>query len=237
MHYPKLLQILLRLLALNLSFYFFPVFWAFSQSCQVKGRVTSYQTKQAIEARLVFEKQPDASLTVIAQSGPKGFRANLFDRGMYSMMVSAEGYVSERRDFDLLSDSLKNSVELFYHLELIPIRLDEVLPFHKLLFDVTSYRISSSSFPELERLAEMLKENPGIKIRLEGYTDSQGKSRSNLRLAKNRIESIKKWLVKKGIDPKRIKLKALGGEKLVTNSDAPEARRANRRVEVRVIEM
>ena len=209
----------------------------FGQTCLVRGQVTDYKTKLSVPARLVFEKQPDASLTVISESSQKGYRASLFDRGAYGLMVSAEGYVSEHLDFDLLADSLASKRELNYSFELIPIKLDDVLPFNKLLFEVTSFKITPGSIGELERLANIMKENPTIKIQLEGYTDIDGHSKSGKKLSQKRIEAIKEWLLKKGISKKRIKLRPVGGGSQVTGGAGADARKANRRVEIRVIEM
>ena len=208
-----------------------------TKKCLVTGEVIHYKTRQKMEAKLVFQKQPDAALTVISQSGKRGFRANLFERGEYLCLVSAEGFVSEQRTIDLLSDSLSEKETLTRNFELIPIALDEVLPFEKILFDVTSFQLSPRSFPELSRLNNMLSENPTIKVRLEGYTDNYGKSKKSMQLAKKRIEEVKNWLIVKGIDKKRIKLKAFGGEKIKVSTGTNEIRQINRRVEVRVISL
>jgi OOP family OmpA-OmpF porin len=208
-----------------------------TDKCLIQGEVTHYKTKERIESKLVFEKQPDAALTVISQSGTRGYSANLLGRGEYLCLVSAEGFVSEQCTFNLLIDSLTSKEILIRNFKLIPIALNEVLPLEKILFDVTSYKLTNSSLPELSRLYSMLNENPGIKIRLEGHTDNYGKSRKSMELAKNRIKEVKNWLVKKGIERKRIKLKAFGGEKHLTSAGLTDLRKVNRRVEVRVLSL
>jgi outer membrane protein OmpA-like peptidoglycan-associated protein len=205
--------------------------------CLIKGNVISYKTKENIEARVVFQKEPDAALTVVSLSGPKGYKANLFERGHYMAIVSAEGYVSEQLEFNLLHDSLGTKEEVIYNFELVPIRINELIPFYKILFDISSSVISPGSAPELRRLKSMLEENPSIIIRLEGHTDNAGNSRKSIRLAKRRIEAIKKWLTDGGIASGRIKLKAIGGGKSATEKAEKDTRRANRRVEIRVIQL
>jgi outer membrane protein OmpA-like peptidoglycan-associated protein len=83
----------------------------------------------------------------------------------------------------------------------------------------------------------MLISNPKIKIRLEGHTDNMSNGNKSKKLAQKRIKSIKSWLVEKGISGKRIQLKAMGAEKRLTSVDALNARKINRRVEIRVIEI
>lgn len=209
----------------------------FAQNCLVKGMVIHYQTRQAMHSRLSFEKQPDASLTVISESGPKGFKANLFERGLYVLMVSAPGFITERRTFDLQHDSLANRRDIQMQIEMIPIAVQEVLPFHQLLFDVESASITPGALGELFRLADIMKENPGIKIQLEGYTDSKNQSTKSVALSKKRNEAIQKWLISQGIEKSRIKMKAIGSDNPVTAGSFADARKNNRRVEVRVIQL
>ena len=184
---------------------------------------------------MVFEKQPDASVTIISESGDAGFHAKIIYKAQYLIKVSAPGFVSSYSILDLEADSVKDKLILFRNFSLVPIQLNEILPFRDLLFEVTSYKITDQSFPELDRLVEILSENPTIKIQLEGHTDTQGKSRKSMKLAKQRIQSIKDYLLAKGIESRRIRVKAMAGENRVYSIDAPDARKANRRVEIRII--
>jgi OOP family OmpA-OmpF porin len=209
----------------------------FSQPLQVSGIVTSYKSKKVIPATVIFEKQPDASVTIISASDSDGYHARIYYRAPYMVKISSPGFVSDFQDIDLNADSLKDKPSLSFQFSLVPIQIGEILPFRDLLFDVKSYKITDSSIPELKRLVEILSENPSINIQLEGHTDSQGKSRKARKLAMNRIRSIRDFLVSNGISNKRIKLKAIIGQHLVTTGDVPDARRVNRRVEIRIIEL
>jgi hypothetical protein len=205
--------------------------------CLIKGRITDYKTKDNIQAKVVFQKQPDATLTVVSMSGPNGYKANLFERGRYIAIVSAEGFVSEQIEFDLLNDSLASMEEWIFNFELIAIQLNGIIPFYKILFDLSSSAITAGSEPELLRLKSMLEENPGIVIRLEGYADMAVNSKNSLKLAESRIKSVKKWLTERGISSKRIKMRAIGAGKSATEKTEKDTRRANRRVEIRVLEL
>lgn len=208
-----------------------------SQPLRVSGIVTSYKSKKVIPATVIFEKQPDASVTIISESDSNGYHARIFYRAPYTIKISSPGFISDFQDIDLNADSLKDKSEFSFRFSLVPIHIDEILPFRDLLFDVKSFKITESSIPELNRLVEILTENPTIKIQLEGHTDSQGKSRKAKKLAMNRIRAIREFLVSNGISSKRIKLKAFMGQHLVTAGDIPDARRVNRRVEIRIIEL
>jgi OmpA-OmpF porin, OOP family len=209
--------------------------WLQGQPLVLSGKVLHYKTNQPIVATVIFEKKPDAAVTVISESGPSGYQARIYYKAEYRVKVSAPGFVNAYRDINLNLDS--SGITTHYDFSLVPIHINEILPFSHLLFDVGSARVLPQSFSELDKLAEILIENPGILIRLEGHTDNQGKGRKSMRLAKKRISAIRLYLIGKGVSGKRIKMKAFGGQKPLSASDDPEAHRANRRVEIRVIGM
>jgi OOP family OmpA-OmpF porin len=229
------MQFRLKLLPIVLLAYLGNLAPGLAQELLVFGKVVNYKTRNNIPAVLVFEKQPDASMTLVVKSKPYGYRANLLSRGIYHVRVSCPGYISEYLPLPVTEDTLKGQDSLELNISLVPFQVDELLPFTTFLFDVSSYRLKNSSIPELSRLAEILMENPGLIVRLEGHTDNAGKNRKSLRLAKKRVESIKEFLVKKGVAGPQIKTKAMGGGNPQSQSDSPEAHMANRRVEVRVI--
>ena len=77
-------------------------------------------------------------------------------------------------------------------------------------FDLNSSRINTSNFIKLNSLAQLLSFNKDIKIIVEGHSDRLGDEKSNLKLSKNRAESVKAYLLTKGIDQSRIKTKGYG---------------------------
>jgi outer membrane protein OmpA-like peptidoglycan-associated protein len=76
-----------------------------------------------------------------------------------------------------------------------------------------------------------MRSNPSVHIRLEGHTDNSGVPKHNLRLSKARVESVKEYLVDKGISAKRITGKGYGGTQPIADNTNEETRRLNRRVE------
>jgi outer membrane protein OmpA-like peptidoglycan-associated protein len=109
-------------------------------------------------------------------------------------------------------------------------RLDNVI------FPVGRSRISEESYSELDVVVEMMKENSLMVIQLEGHTDYQGNAKDNMKLSKERVESVKHYITSKGIAKNRIKTKAFGGTMPLSRDNTPEAHRLNRRVELRILE-
>jgi hypothetical protein len=205
-----------------------------AQNFQVSGKIRCYQTKAFIPARVSFEKQPDAGLTFITQSVGDGYSANIARPGTYLLKASMPGYIPEMHELNLDHDSMIGKNSHSYDFFLIPIKVDEVLPFRNILFEPTSSSISKVALPELGLLLEIMKENPAIKIQLEGHTDNLSNSRRSMALAKKRIKAIRNFLAKQSIDPDRIAMKAFGGGNPLVKSGSIEAHKANRRVEIRV---
>lgn len=104
---------------------------------------------------------------------------------------------------------------------------------------LTFYRSSPdwlpSSLPALENLYNYLKSNTEIHIVLEGHTDNQGESNKNLKLSQMRVNNVKRWLSKKGIDKNRIDTIGYGDTQPLISNATEEGKRKNRRVEVKIL--
>ncbi|EMO28856.1 OmpA family protein [Leptospira interrogans serovar Bataviae str. HAI135] len=102
-------------------------------------------------------------------------------------------------------------------------------------FSLGSYQILENSFSILENLNSYLKENSNVKIKITGHTDLNGDTQENLILSRNRANSVKDYLVKKGIDPERIITDGKGSSEPVVPQKNPETDYKNRRTEFQII--
>lgn len=99
-------------------------------------------------------------------------------------------------------------------------------------FDVNKDVVKPESYGTLKGIADVLKENPTVRIKIVGYTDSDGADAANLDLSKRRGASVKNELVKTfGIDASRLESDGLGEAKPVAPNDTPTNKALNRRVE------
>jgi outer membrane protein OmpA-like peptidoglycan-associated protein len=73
---------------------------------------------------------------------------------------------------------------------------------------------------------------PDQQISVEGFTDSQGSARHNLRLSEERAEAVRRYLVSQGIRPGQIRSQGKGEAQPIASNDDPEGRANNRRVEI-----
>jgi len=99
-------------------------------------------------------------------------------------------------------------------------------------FDHDRATLRQDAYPILDQAAEALKEWGDVKVEVNGYTDSRGKDRYNLRLSQRRAEAVRNYLIGKGIAPERLIAKGFGESRPVADNKTEEGRFKNRRVEL-----
>src|SRR3989339_854635 len=82
----------------------------------------------------------------------------------------------------------------------------------------------------LEQSLKTMNIYPEIEVEIGGHTDTVGKKSSNVKLSQKRADSVKDWLVSKGVDSKRITTKGYGPDQPIVPNDTPENKRKNRRI-------
>jgi outer membrane protein OmpA-like peptidoglycan-associated protein len=105
-------------------------------------------------------------------------------------------------------------------------------------FDVNKATIQTRSFNLLDQIVTVLKTNPQLtKVRIEGHTDSDGSDESNLLLSQRRTESVKQYLVDKGIDAGRLDPVGYGESRPKVPNTSKANKEKNRRVEFSIVEL
>ena len=87
------------------------------------------------------------------------------------------------------------------------------------------------SYPILDAVKEVLVAYPNITLEVQGHTDNVGTPQYNLRLSDQRADSVKKYLIKAGIDPKRLTSKGYGLTQPLVPNNTEKNRELNRRVQ------
>ncbi|MFI5162209.1 MAG: OmpA family protein [Sphingobacteriales bacterium] len=103
--------------------------------------------------------------------------------------------------------------------------------FSNIQFEFDSSVLRTSSYPALDATSSDLRANASKKIELDGYASSEGTAAHNLRLSRDRANSVKTYLVNSGVDAKRLKVKAYGETHPIADNSTEDGRVANRRVE------
>ena len=124
------------------------------------------------------------------------------------------------------------SLEIYEISELI--NDQKTVRLNNLFFDFDSYALQEASLPEIKRLFEILKENPTLKVSIEGHTDNTGKADYNNQLSENRAKAVSEQLISLGIDKNRVSYEGFGSKKQIADNFNEEGRAKNRRVEFRL---
>jgi OOP family OmpA-OmpF porin len=107
-------------------------------------------------------------------------------------------------------------------------------------FDFDKSNIKREFVPVLDEAAQILKDNPSVRVTIEGYTDSKGTEAYNQKLSERRANAVKNYLVSRGVEASRLDAVGKGESDPVApntkpnGKDNPEGRAMNRRAELKV---
>ncbi|HEX2789102.1 MAG TPA: OmpA family protein [Steroidobacteraceae bacterium] len=100
------------------------------------------------------------------------------------------------------------------------------------LFDTGSDTLKPGADQALTRVAQFLQSQPGVKLRIEGHTDSRGSDSYNEALSQRRAQAVASALTDRGVDPSRLQAVGRGMQLPVATNETAEGRQQNRRVEL-----
>ncbi|MES2559460.1 MAG: OmpA family protein [Bacteroidota bacterium] len=101
-------------------------------------------------------------------------------------------------------------------------------------FETGKAVIKPVSFPILDAIVKVMKENPSYKLNIGGHTDNVGDDAMNMTLSQNRASAVSDYLISKGVDPMRISATGYGETQPVDTNNSAKGRTRNRRVEFKV---
>ncbi len=200
----------------------------------VQGKVLNAKTQKPLEAVIRFDDLNTGKEVGEARSDPRtgDYRIVLASGKNYGYHAAAPGYLSVSENLELRD--LTEYGERKKDLLLVPIEIGESIQLKNVFFAQSKAVLLPESYPELDRLVRIMKDNKTIEIQLEGHTDGRGDPAANLELSEQRVHAVKQYLVSKGISEKRIVGKGYGGTRPMYANTSEEYRRLNRRVEFKI---
>ena len=179
------------------------------------------------------------------------FLFRVYENEDYNLLAEADGFLTKRQSFTMRG----KGVDVRTLKELVTnITVDTVIYIDKksttiafqlknVYFGYNLDNINDTAAHELDKLVDILNDNPDIKIELSSHTDSVGTDANNMNLSQRRATSSVNYIVKKGIDPSRLVAKGYGETRPVARNtnpngtDNPAGRARNRRTEFRILEI
>ena len=208
-----------------------------------EGKITNHATKEAVNAKISYASLPYGN--IVGTLNGTEFSFPLYRNEKYSIVVEAPGFSTSKYLLDPAAATVDRKV--IQNIELgLPAaaaqaastahHVGKVMRLEALIFQQRSSIISPESYPELNSVGDMLHANPNMVIQLEGHTDTRGDAKLNLKLSEQRVDAVRDYLIRRGVDKSRVKLKAFGGSQPLSKENTEDAHKLNRRVEVRIIE-
>ena len=208
----------------------------------VAGKLVDARTDTPIGAKIIYERLPDGKDMGIWQSDPKTgeFEIKLPIGFLYSIRAESKDFISESQTLDLRNAG-KDKKQIVFRLrpiEVVHIEENAMFTMNSIFFDYDKAVLKPESFPELERVVQMLNDKPTMSIEIAGHTDNRGTISYNQNLSERRAKAVKKFLTSKGIDASKVTTIGYGETKpIVSNDDEKDGREINRRVEFKITSM
>jgi outer membrane protein OmpA-like peptidoglycan-associated protein len=229
------------------------------QEFKLFGKVIDAVNNKPISSKILCYDAKTQQIIDSVQTSKSGYYEFLIASSEVLYKISSNGYNSLEESFDVGAFLKKGSfqkdlfLEPFAQLKVeqevkpteeikeekigVPLNPEKsTFKLDKVYFDLGESNVLPESFEQLDNLATYLKENPSLKIQIEGHTDNQGDSKANKKLSLERAYNVREYLVSKGIAGIRIKFVGLGDTQPVATNDSEENRKLNRRVEYKIID-
>jgi len=200
------------------------------------GQVTDASSGQPVFAELVLS---DNRKNIVidrqyADATTGKFKISIPEGENFGLTVEAEGYLFYSTNFG--TDQLQGKKEIKRSIRLDKAVVGSVTILKNIFFDTGKASIKEASISELDRIHELLKANPNLKIQINGHTDNVGEADYNQKLSDQRAQAVASYLLQYGTSKSQVGAKGFGETRpLVSNDDEFGGREINRRTEIEVL--
>jgi outer membrane protein OmpA-like peptidoglycan-associated protein/tetratricopeptide (TPR) repeat protein len=205
-----------------------------ARTLYVQGKVYDAKTRKGLPSAVELVDNKTQKMVMNVQTDETGEYFITLPVGKdYTFTVNRKGYLF----FSELYPLSKNQPDSTYKkdIPLKPIEVNASIVLKNILFETKSAELPPISLIEINRLLQLLTENPTLKVQINGYTDNVGKPIDNLKLSENRAKSVVDYLVSKGISVSRLTFKGFGETKPIAENSTEAGRAQNRRTEFVIV--
>ena len=205
-----------------------------ARTLYVRGTVFNKKNNKGIPATVELIDNSTGELSSKVQTDEQGNYLMTLPVGKdYVFNVNRKGYLFYSDNFLLSQRAPDSTYEK--NIPLQPIEVNASIVLKNIFFETNKFQLDPKSQAELDKIIQLLNDNPTLKIEISGYTDNVGKPPDNLSLSNNRAKSVVTYLIGKNIASQRLVAKGYGETKPVADNTTEEGRAKNRRTELKVI--
>lgn len=208
----------------------------------VRGKVTTLDDKPIAAATVAIFSDGNLQPTYQIRTNEQGEFLLVMPGGQdYAFNVSAPAYLFYSDRFELSGEhSFDQPFSLHIKLQGLEGSIKTQTPgqavvLKNVLFETGSSTLLPTALAEIRQLANLLQQNPALRIQINGHTDDVGAADSNLQLSEQRAKAVYEQLLAYGIDASRLRYKGYGENRPLIANDSQASRAVNRRTEFELL--
>ncbi len=194
----------------------------------VKGTVIDSKTKKPLPSSVELIDNSTSNILMKVQTDELGEYFITLPTGKdYTFTVNRKGYLFYSEVYGLSKKLADSTYQKDIYLQ--PVSLNASFTFNNVQFANNSFSLPPTGLVELDKLVQVLTDNPTLHVEISGHTDAIGKPEDNLVLSTNRAKAIVDYLAGKGISLTRLTYKGYGATKPIADNNTEAGRALNRR--------
>lgn len=202
----------------------------------LKGKVIDENTAAPLGATVSLvdneTKKVLSKITVDEATGD--FELVIPHGGNYGVATERVGYLFNSINFSV--PKFAEFQEIDMHIIMVRAEVGSKVILKNIFFATGKSDLQNESIAEIEKIQELLKSNPALRVQINGHTDNTGTPASNKVLSLKRATAVVDYLVSHGVDANRLSAKGYGSDRpIVSNDDETGGREVNRRTEIEII--
>lgn len=205
----------------------------------LRGVVTDAKTGARVSAQIQVIDVATSEVIATTNSDPLSgdFQISLPALHDYAIHATAKNYFffSEHYELEKGMDDHYQWAPVETNISMQRIESGECIALRNVFFDFGTSTLHEHSQLELNKLIDVLNNNPSLRIELGGHTDNIGRPEDNLKLSEARAKAVLDYLVSKGISASRLTSKGYGETVPIADNSTPEGREQNRRTEIKIL--
>jgi outer membrane protein OmpA-like peptidoglycan-associated protein len=208
----------------------------------VKGKITDKGTGEPLEDAVVeIRNNKDLYIQTLSVDDNGNYWMRLKAGVDYNIIPVIDGYLKPE-SMNIVTSDKKRSQVFKADFQLEKLQVEKPIVLENIYYDLDKWKIRKDAAEELDKFVTLLNNNPQISVELRSHTDARADDTYNIQLSEKRAKAAAEYLIKKGIDPNRLKWKGYGETVLVNSCGngvkCPEPKhQENRRTEFQIIKI